>query len=145
MGPWDNVHLTYQRVNIKNGMRIMYNNPWGNAHFAEPYIRKVDYPNVLVIQAIYDSSIKGLMATFIPNSNVCGTRDGWEKRGVWKTSFNVNNLDPTQIYSIIMNGRVIGYLKNGVVKGPGLAWDDGVLTISIPNLRDTVSFVVQAK
>jgi hypothetical protein len=142
MGPWDNVHLTYQRVNIKNGMRIMHTQPWGDAHFAEPYISKVDYPNVLVTQAIYDSNIKSLMFTLIPGLGNYG-----KGRGVWETSLNVNNLDPTQTYSIRMNGRVIGYLKNGVVKGPGLTWANGILTISTypQPFEASVSFVVQAK
>jgi hypothetical protein len=142
MGPGENIYLAGGVVNIKDGMRIMYNNPWGDAHFAEPYISKVDYPNVLVTQAIYDSNIKSLTFTLIPGLGNYG-----KGRGVWETSLNVNNLDPTQIYSIRMNGRVIGSLKNGVVKGQGLAWSDGILTISTypQPLRASVSFVVQAK
>jgi hypothetical protein len=146
MGPQENNFLTVARLNIKNGMRIMYNNPWSDAHFAEPYISNVDYPRVLVTQAIYDSGEKRLMVTFVPGSRVCGEEYAHEKRSVWKTSFNVNNLDPAKTYFIEKNGAVIGSLMKGRVKGPGLDWtDDGILTISIPNLKNTVSFIVQEK
>lgn len=142
MGPGDNIYFAGGLINIKDGMKIMYNNAWSDAHFAEPYISNVDYPNVLVTQAIYDSNIKSLMFTLIP-----GLGNYQEGKGVWKTSLNVNNLDPTQTYSIKVNGIVIGYLKNGVVKGPGLAWNEGILTIStFPQpFKASVSFVVQAK
>jgi hypothetical protein len=132
MGPQDNVLLTGARVNVKDGMRIMHTQLWTAAHFAEPYISNVDYPNVLVTQAIYDSSKKQLMVTLIPGAS-----------GAVSTSFNVNNLDPAETYSISRNGYIIGHLVKGVAKGPGLSWAGGVLTISPRYLGRSVSFIVQ--
>jgi len=142
MGPGENIYLAGGVINIKDGMKIMYTQPWGDVKFAEPYISNVDYPNVLVTQAIYDSSKNSLMFTLIP-----GAGDRWKGIGVWETSLNVNNLDPNQTYSIIMNGKLIGNFVKGVVKGKGLAWTGDTLTISISSshLKRNVSFVVKAK
>ncbi|MDH7795764.1 hypothetical protein QBC99_001827 [Beijerinckia sp. GAS462] len=55
-----NVLLGYARLNVPDGLRQLYDNPWGDAHFAEPAL--TDMPEGLDLRAArYDSTAAKLL------------------------------------------------------------------------------------
>jgi hypothetical protein len=55
-----NVLLGYARLNVPDGLRQLYDNPWSDAHFAEPAL--TDMPEGLDLRAArYDASVARLL------------------------------------------------------------------------------------
>ena len=56
------------RANPGKGYEKMHNQPYSDSHFNEPYIKKVDFPNVLFKRAIYDPEKETLIITTEPGN-----------------------------------------------------------------------------
>jgi hypothetical protein len=126
-------------VNVKNGIWALHNEPWKEAHFARPSITGVEYPKALVKQAYYDADKDFLLVTLVPGIRSAKT----------STQFLVNKLDGSKVYSVRKNGKILGYVKKGVLqpqKGAKVleAKGEGKLGIST-DLSRTYTFVVQAE
>jgi hypothetical protein len=132
-----NALLALARINIPNGLYTTFNQPFVKAHFNEPFIDKVDYPNVLVRQAVYDAEKCALIVRLTPG----------DRRG--KTTFRVNRLDAEKDWEILDNDNTVGWLCSGKPRGkPGTATalglsDDGALEISL-ELNGEVRILVRA-
>jgi hypothetical protein len=133
-----NVMAAIAELNIKNGIWAMYNQPWKESYFAQPFISGVDHPKAVVKQAYYDSGKDVLAVTLVPG-----------EKSILNTSFAVNQLERTKVYSIKKNGLPIGYLKKGVVMpvngAKGIEFSkEGILKIST-DLAKAQSFLIQAE
>jgi hypothetical protein len=136
--PLFNVTAALAELNVKNGIWAMYNQPWKDDYFAQPFISGVEYPKVVVKQAYYDNKKDVLAIALLP-----GEKD------VNNTSFSVNQLDRSKVYSIKNNGQTIAYLRKGKlepVKGAkGLEFStEGILKISASVDRPQ-QFLLQAE
>ena len=125
-------------LDVKNGIWALHNEPWKEDHFTKPFISNVEFPRAIVRQAYYDSNKDALVITLLP-----GTKD----KG--STSFLVNQLDKSKVYSVHKDGQSIGQLKKGAVqaKKGDKALEikgEGILSIST-DLSKAHTFIVQAK
>jgi hypothetical protein len=125
-------------LNLKDGIWSLHNRPWRDEYFAQPFITGIDYPKVIVKQAYYDSSKDALIVSLVPGAKTA-----------INTSFIVNQLDTTKVYSIKKNGKLLGNLKKGVLqpeKGiKGLEGKgEGSLEI-LTDLSRVYTFVIQAE
>ncbi len=133
-----NVMAAIAELNIRNGIWAMYNKPWKESYFAQPFISSVEYPRAVVKQAYYDNNKDVLVLTLLPG-----------EKGIKNTSFAVNQLDKAKVYSIKKDGQLLGYLKKGSlearkgVKGIELS-GEGVLKITTP-LDKSQTYLVQAE
>ena len=87
--------LAIARANPKSGLWAMHNQPFDQAHFAEPKVAGVDFPNLLLRRAIYDRARKALIVTAEPGG----------KKSQAKTTIKLANLDPEKSYRLFMDGR----------------------------------------
>ena len=99
-----NALLAMARLNDGDGFWKLYNEPWDEEFFAQPYITAVQYPDVLVEQAVFDREKSSLIVTMAP---------GTDYRG--ESSFMVQNINPDNIAVIYENGMEIARLENGKV------------------------------
>lgn len=82
-----NVLLGYARLNVRDGLRGIYNGPWREAHFREPAIVAVG-PGVDVLQARFDPLTQTLRFTVQARSGYCAA-EVWvivgriAERGAW--------------------------------------------------------------
>jgi hypothetical protein len=53
------VLLAYARLNVPDGLHLLYKNPWGKKHFEEPALTEVAF-SLEVYRAIYDENIRTL-------------------------------------------------------------------------------------
>jgi hypothetical protein len=120
-----NALLALARINIPNGLYTTFNEPFDQAHFQEPYVDRVDYPNVLVRKALYDRKKSTLVLGLTP-----GDRQG-------KTTFHVNRLDAGKDWEILANGETVGWLRKGTPRAkPGAPvvlslCEDGALQVAL--------------
>lgn len=124
-------------VNVKNGIWALHNEPWKDNYFAQPFISNVEYPKAVVKQAYYDSGQDMLLVTIVPGT-----------KAATNTFFVVNQLDKSKVYSFRKNGKLLGYVKKGVLEeqreGKVLeAKGEGSVGIST-DLSRPYTFVVQA-
>lgn len=131
--------LAVTRADVKDGLWALHSRPWGQDHFAKPYVSSVDYPKALVKQAFYDPDKDCLIVTLLP-----GTED------TRTTSFVVNNLDQSKVYSITKDGKTLGSLQKGVLHPDtgvkSLEWKaDGTLKISTDLVRPCTFLVLADK
>ena len=90
--------LAFARANPKNGMWSIHSQPFDDAHFLEPVVRGIDYPQVLLSRAIYDRSKRALIITVEPGKNVTNKT----------TTFKVEQLDPGITWQLLVDGRKAG-------------------------------------
>jgi hypothetical protein len=133
-----NVMAAIAELNIKNGVWAMYNQPWKEAYFNQPYISGVEHPKAAVKQAYYDNKKDALAVTLLPG-----------QKGVANTSFAVNQLDKSKDYSIRKNGQLVGYLRKGTIAPAagmkGIEFNkEGILKIST-DLAKAQTFLIQAE
>jgi hypothetical protein len=131
------VMASIAELNIKNGIWAMYNQPWKEAYFSRPYISGVEHPKAVVKQAYYDNNKDVLAVTLLPG-----------QKGVMNTSFIVNQLNQSKIYSIKKNGQLVGYLRKGTIAPvagmKGIEFNkEGILKIST-DLAKAQTFIIQA-
>jgi len=86
--------IALARANSENGLGAMHNQPFDNAHFSEPRLSGVDFPNLLLKRAVHDRAGKALVITTAPgNSNK------------QKSSFTVERLNPQSTYVLHIDGE----------------------------------------
>ena len=133
-----NANAAIAELNVKNGHWAMYNRAWKEDFFNQPYISGVEHPKAVVKQAYYDSGKDVLAVTLLPG-----------EKGVLNTSFSVNQLNRSKVYSIKKNGQLVAYLKKGILelaKGvKGIEFNsEGMLKVST-GLSSAQTFIVQAE
>ena len=130
-----NVLIGFTRINPKDGLWQIYNQPWDKSHFAEPFITDVEYLEASVTQAVYDTEKDALIVTLAP---------GPVKSEA--TSFTVRQLDPTKTYVLIKDGQPLGEIrKSDQTQAPGAEWQaDDSLRITTA-LQGPHSFVLKAR
>jgi hypothetical protein len=87
--------LAAARANPKNGLRLIHSQPFTAAHFLEPKIDTVDFPNLLIRRAIYDAAQQALVVT---------TEGGAKKNA--SSTFRVHPLDPAKTYWLFLDGQL---------------------------------------
>ena len=129
-----NVLVGFARINPKDGLWQIYNRPWDDTHYSQPYITNVEYLQASVTQAVYDPEEDALIVTLVPGP-VPST----------STSFTVHQLDHDKSYALIRDGQVLGEVnaQTGLAL-PNTQWQaDGSLLIST-KLAESQSFVLKA-
>ena len=132
-----NALLALARINVPNGLHTTFNEPFDEAHFNEPYIHNVDFPNVLIRKAVYDLETNALIVRLTPGDSL------------GKTTFRVNRLDARKDWEILTNGNTVGWLRKGTPQDkPGTpaalrVSEDGALEISL-ELNGEVRILVRA-
>ena len=122
--------MAMAQLNDGNVSWRIYNQPWKPAHFEQPFISGVDYPRVLVSQAVFDAQKDALVVGLEPG-----------KTEVDEVSVDINKLSPRKVYVVEIDGKPVGKLLRGKTDGSGLNWSsDGVLTVrlSLPSARSLV-------
>jgi len=132
------VHAAVAELNVKNGIWSMYNRPWNDGYFNQPFISGVEHPRAIVKQAYYDSAKEVLAVTLLPG----------EPSGI-HTSFAVNQLNKAKVYSIRQNGKLVGRLKKGAVEPAngmkGIEYTkEGILRIST-GLDKAQTFLIEGE
>jgi hypothetical protein len=136
--PFTELLKAVAQINVKNGLWALHNRSWGDDHFVKPFISHVEYPQTMVKQAYYDVLKKALVVTILAGTNDTGN-----------TSFAVNNLDKSKLYSINKDGETLGNLENGIVHLKNglkeIEWrTDGTLKIST-DLVGSHTFLISAQ
>ena len=75
------------RLNNGGGFYKLYNQPWGEEQYRQPYISDVDTLSTNVSQAFYDKTKDALIVTLEPGPIVAK-----------QVQFTVRQLDPTRLY-----------------------------------------------
>lgn len=91
-----NALISNARLNVPNGNRTLYNEPWTQEQLDEPQLVEVDYPRVLVQQAWYDRAEKRLAIGLLPGES-CSV----------DATFAISGLDKGGKYEIAVNGQPI--------------------------------------
>jgi Linalool dehydratase/isomerase len=112
-----NAVLLFARLNRGGGIRQLYSDEFALsfASSADPEIVDVRYPEVLVSSARYDRNARVLTARFVA---------GTDYRG--KSGIGVRGLDPSGRFAVLLNGKPLGRLQDGVVRATSrgsLRWD----------------------
>jgi hypothetical protein len=81
--------MALARSNRPKGLWKLHNEPWDAAQLASPILRKVDFPAVLVRQAIWDDESESLLFSLEPSAE-----------GVGETTFEFAQLDPAREYAL---------------------------------------------
>jgi hypothetical protein len=135
--PLFNIAAAIAELNIKNGIWAIYNQPWKEDYFKQPFISNVEYPKAVVKQAYYDDKKDILVVTLSPGEG-----------NIKNTSFSINQLSKSKNYSISRNGQPIGSLNGGVLTPPKGTKElefgsEGVLKVSTDLIKDQ-TFLIQA-
>lgn len=120
--PWTgNALIPLASFDRGGGLRKLYTEPWGEAHYRQPYISDVDTTTVGVSQAFFDAKKNALIVTLLPGPIVAK-----------QVSFVVRQLDPARTYSVRKDGKPVGELRRDLPsKNVSMAWrDDGTALIS---------------
>jgi len=135
--PWTgNVFIPMARLNTGGGFYRLYNEPWGEEQYRQPYISDVDRLLVNVSQAFYDKANDALIVTLEPGPIAAK-----------QIQFTVRQLDPTRTYTVTHNRKIVAHLnrKSGSNDDDAsMNWrDDGtvLVTTKIPNAQ---TFVISA-
>jgi len=113
--PWTgNVLIPMARLNQGGGFYRLYNEPWGEEQYRQPYISNVDALHTNVSQAFYDKSKDALILTLEPGPITAQ-----------QVQFTVRQLDPTKTYTVVRNSKVLGQLNR---KTAGNDSADGAMT-----------------
>ncbi len=118
-----NALIPLARLDKGNDFRKLYQNPWTDAHFKEPFISDVDYLTTNVSQAVYDANKQALVVTLMPGPVKAA-----------KISFKVRQLDPAKTYSVLKDKKPAGRLERAA---------DGTASLST-DLSSAHSFVIVA-
>ena len=95
-----NANAAIAELNVKNGIWAMYNRPWKEDYFNQPFISGVEHPKAIVKQAYYDSGKDVLAVTLLP---------GEQRRDEYILCRQ--STDKSKVYSIKKNGNLSAILK----------------------------------
>ncbi len=136
--PWTgNVFIPMARLNKGGAFYKLYNQPWGEEQYRQPYISNVDALSTNVSQAFYDKTKDALIVTLEPGPIA-------EKQ----VQFTVRQLEPTKTYSVTKNDKVLGHLdrrSGGNADGSGsMTWrEDGSLLVTT-EIAKAQTFIISA-
>lgn len=119
--PWTgSVLIPLARLNKGGGFYKLYNEPWGEEEYRQPYISDVDALTTAVSRAFYDSKKDALVVTLSPAAIAAK-----------RVQFTVRQLDPAKTYEVTKDGKVVGRLdRNAPGRNASLGWgDDGSVVI----------------
>jgi hypothetical protein len=122
-------------MNVKDGIRKMYNEPLNEEFFKQPFISGVNPQQTAVKQAYYDKNNDLLLLTLLPRQS-----------GARNAAFQVHQLSKSKDYSIRKDGQLLGYLRKGLLtpqKGAEFS-SDGILKIST-GFAKSQTFVIRAE
>jgi len=137
--PWTgNVFIPMARLNKGGGFYNLYNRPWGDEQYRQPFISDVDTLHVDVSQAFYDKSKDALIVTLEPGPIAAK-----------QVQFTVRQLDPAKTYAVTRNGKMVGRLDRkagGKDRGDGsMTWrDDGTVLITT-SIGGAQTFIIAAR
>ena len=92
-----NALLPWARLNVADGLWRLYNDPWDDAHFAEPTVEGIDFPAVLVRRAAFDALTEQLTLAVEPSAGA-----------VERTSFRIEQLDRTKPWRVVRDDTDLG-------------------------------------
>lgn len=95
-----NIVLAMARLNEGGSLWRLYNEPWAKEFFSQPYLKGIQFPEVLVTQAYYDESQALLALGLLPGEG-----------GDGRAKFSIANLDPGRAYAVIVDGKELGTVK----------------------------------
>lgn len=99
--PWPQaltgVLIALAMANPHDGLATMHNQPFTPQSFEAPRVTGVDFPNVLLKRAIYDSDKEALVVTTAPGAAQSGI-----------TSFTITQLEPARTWEIFVDGSSQG-------------------------------------
>lgn len=123
------------RINVRDGLYDLFNKPFDDDHFRQPYISGIATGGPQVARARFDDKAKALIVTLRP-----GREAG---AGAW----TVNNLTPGGSYGLWRDGVRLASLRKGkllsdaAVPSGALVAKDGSLRVDLPVTSET-SFVL---
>ena len=82
---------------MADGIWRLYNEPWDDAHFAEPTVEGIDFPAVLVRRAAFDARAGRLTLVVELGAGAMG-----------ETRFRVEQLDRAKPWRVVRNGDDLG-------------------------------------
>jgi hypothetical protein len=105
-----------------SGFYDLYNQPWSEEQYRQPYISDVDTFSTNVSQAFYDKRKDALIVTLDPGTIVAK-----------QVQFTVRQLDPSRTYTVTRNGKVVGRLHRkvqGKDEKQSMTWrEDGTVLV----------------
>lgn len=123
------------RINVRDGLHDLFNKPFDEAHFKQPYISGIGPGGPQVARAIYDNKARALVVTLRPGAEAGAA------------TWTVNNLSPGRSYALWRDGIRLASLRRGTLLPEAgmtsgtLAAGDGSLTVDLPVTAET-SFVL---
>ena len=98
--------MAMARSNRPNGLWKMHNEPFGGEAFNHPLLSHVDFPNVLVKQAVWDDESESLLFTLVPMNDTMGT------------TFRIENIHTNYLATLFQEGSWIAAVdEHGQVAG----------------------------
>ena len=135
-----NVLVGFASINPKDGLWKIYNRPWDEAHFSEPFIGEVDFRKANVSRARFDARRNLLVVTLTP-----GPAQEPEQEGALEASFSVHQLDPRTDYQFSKDGKVLGSVNlRDRTTVPGSVWQSDDSLKVMTSLEAPHSFVLEA-
>ena len=130
--------LALARILPKDGLYNMYNHPFTDEHFKEPFVSDVTYPEVQVPRAVYDQRDEALVVTLRPGRTASTSA---------VRSWTFNNLDSKRDWGVWKDGRKIATLNGGAVRAEagvtGLEAQGTTLKVSMPVEKETTFIVAR--
>jgi len=120
-----NALLPYARLNVTNGLREFYTQPWGREHFEEPLITEVS-GNIDVLEARFDTGRRDLRFTLAARTDRAGDAE-----------LRIENVrgPRRENWKLLLDDAEIGACADGQVgasDGFGIACDGDALALSVP-------------
>lgn len=133
--PWTgSVLIPLARLNKGGGFYKLYNEPWGEEQYRQPYISDVDRLTTAVSQAFYDKNKEALIVTLNPGPIAAK-----------RVQFTVRQLDPARNYAISKDGKAAARVhRDAAGRDASMKWqEDGSLLIST-DMASAHTFVLSA-
>lgn len=135
--PWTgNVLIAMARLNKGGGFYKLYNEPWGEAQYRQPYISDVDTLSTDVSQAFYDDKKQALIVTLSPGPIAAK-----------QVQFTVRQLDPSKVYTVTKNGKAAVRLERkagGDAKNAPMIWREDNTVVVTTGIATEQTFVFSA-
>lgn len=131
--PWAATLIAVARLNKGDGFSKLYNEPWGDVQYRQPYIDDINDRTTGVSQAFYDDKKDALVVTLVPGPITAKT-----------AQFAVRQLDPKKTYTLTKDGKTVGQISGKTRVGLGSAtWrTDGSVLVST-DISKAHTFILQ--
>jgi len=119
-----NAALAYARVNVKDGLRTLFHQPWSSSVLQELQVTDVPYPNVLIRQAYVESETGALVVSTVPGTDT-----------VAKESISIRGMDRNARYAIEIDHHPSAHYDAGEVtlqsEAADIRWEDSTQRLII--------------